>query len=129
MALICIVDDEPVLLNLIGTVLRLDGHEVKTFGNPLEAYEAIIAPDAAFSLLVTDVAMKPITGVQLMTRLRAKRIDFPVLLMTGHCALTDTFNKALGYRAAIDKPFTATELRKAVHRILALGIRKATHVP
>jgi DNA-binding NtrC family response regulator len=127
MALICVVDDEPALLAIIGAVLRLDGHEVEGFIDPLEAYEAMVAPGAAFSLLITDATMRPISGLQLAARIRAKHVESPVLVMTGHCVLTDIIKNSLGYRA-IDKSFTATELRAAARTALVTAGREVEYV-
>lgn len=128
MALICVVDDEPVLLTLIAAVLRLDGHDVRPFGDPLEAYAAIAAPGAGFALLLTDAEIKPISGIQLGLRVRAKRTGCHVLLMAGRSTLVNVINQSLGYRAAIGKPFTAAELRAAVQRTLTTGGQRTKHV-
>jgi DNA-binding NtrC family response regulator len=128
MSQICVVDDEPVLLTLISTILRLDGYKVTVFEDPLEAYEAIVAPDSEFSLLLTDVYMKPISGIQLAARVRAKRKTCSVLIMTGHSSVAEIINKAAGYRAAIEKPFTASELRSVIRQTLSTGNRQPSHV-
>jgi len=119
MALIFVVEDEPILLDLIATFLRLGGDEVKANRGPIAAYEAIIAARTPVDLLLIEADLKPISGFQLVNRLRGKRINCPVIFMSSHHGVAAILTESLGRRAVIEKPFTATELRTAVRASLA----------
>jgi DNA-binding NtrC family response regulator len=118
MANILVIDDEPVLLDLISNTLRLDGHTVTAISDPLAACDTFRATDEV-ALLVTDVTMKPISGFEVVTRLHSIGFAGPVLFTSGYPALSGAIARSLGERAIIEKPFTAAHLRSAVNRTLS----------
>jgi len=121
MANILVIDDEAVLLGLIASALRLDGHTVRALSDPLEALEG--AGDAEFpiDLLVTDIGMRPISGFEVLQRLVKRGIRCKALFMSGYPAMTGAVSAGLGPHALLEKPFTAQELRSAVSKALAAG--------
>lgn len=118
MAIIVVIDDEPVVLELLAMILRLDGHELQPLSDPMAAYE-VITSAAAVDLVITDAGLKPISGFELVKRLRGQGIDCPVLVITGHHGLTMLSTPATSPLAMLEKPFTAAALRDAVNDILA----------
>jgi two-component system OmpR family response regulator len=121
MANILVVDDEPVLLDLISTALRRDGHQVIAMTDPVAACESFDSGRIAVDLLVTDVTLRPISGFEIVSRLIKKGFTSPVLFMSGFPALSDALG-GLDMRAVLEKPFTAQQLIAAVHN--ALGREK-----
>src|ERR1700722_9293171 len=107
MANILLIDDEPVLLDLISRILRLDGHDVDAINNPLEALASYGGGTKAIDLLVTDIDMKPISGFELVKRLSKTGFCSPVLFMSGYPALAAAVSESLGDRAILEKPFSA----------------------
>ena len=93
-----VVDDEPVIATTLATILRLNGgFRARSFTKPLEALEAIRleAPD----LLITDVVMPLLSGIDLAIQVRELCPDCKVLLVSGQAAtahLLDTA-RANGY--------------------------------
>lgn len=119
MAKIFVIDDGPILLDLISAALRLDGHVVTTTSDPLVASAAIFAahPD----VLITEANMSPISGFQLVKDLRILGVDCPALIMSGHHGVATVAMETFGHQAVIEKSFTAKQLRLAVTMALAPG--------
>jgi len=118
MANILVIDDDPVLLDLISTILRQVGHQVTAIADPAEACESFCAGDA-IDLLLTDITMRPISGFEVVKRLTFLGFHGSILFTSGYPALSGAVASALGERAIIEKPFTAAQLRSAVGRSLA----------
>jgi two-component system response regulator PilR (NtrC family) len=117
MATFLVIDDEPALLDLITNILRRDDYIVRAVSDPLEGMR-ICQAGARFDLIITDVCMKPIDGIELMERLRDAGIDCPALFMSGYSHLAATISETMGHRLIIEKPFTGAQFRRAVNNIL-----------
>jgi DNA-binding NtrC family response regulator len=81
---IFVVDDEPVIASTLATILQLNGFSAKFFTNPLEALAA--ARSKAPDLLVSDVTMPGISGIDLAMTMRAQYPKCKILLFSGHPA-------------------------------------------
>jgi DNA-binding NtrC family response regulator len=125
MANILVVDDEPLLLDLISTILRLDGHNVRAMGDPITALNFQEAGEAPIDLLVTDISLKPISGFELVTGLSKKGFNSPVLFASGYPALYWAVPDSMRDYPILEKPFTAAQLRAAVRGALACSKPKA----
>ena len=123
MALIFVIDDEPLVLDLTCAVLRREGHEVRGFGDPVSGCDAVIAAIPKIELLLTDTDMKPMSGFQVVTKIRKEHIDCPVIFISGHHGFSALITDAFGRWAAIEKPFTAVTLRKTVNAVLRMSKR------
>lgn len=110
--LILIVDDEPMMREVLGDVMTSEGYRVRCAKDGQEALEvvAIEPPD----LIVSDVAMPGVDGVELVRRLRGRGADVPVVLISGHAARV----KLPGVRF-IRKPFEIDHLIMEVSRALS----------
>jgi two-component system OmpR family response regulator len=117
MSRILVIDDEPIVLDLIAISLTLSGHEVTAFGNPLEIFEAPELLRTA-DLLITDVSMRPIDGFEVVKRLNTDGLCPPVLFMSGYPAVAAAIAQNRGEKSVIEKPFTVEQLRNAVRRAL-----------
>ena len=116
---IAIVDDEARMAEVLSMVLRRKGHHVETFTDPRAFVEAL--PSRAFDLLLTDLKMPGMNGVEVLTE--AKRIapDMPVILLTAH-ATVETAVDAMK-RGAFDylcKPIDNETCRSVVARALEM---------
>src|SRR5689334_10737862 len=119
MANILVIDNEAVLLGLIASALRIDGHTVKALSDPLEALEAASDAEFPLDLLVTDIEMEPISGFEILRRLVKNGVRCPALFMSGYPAMTGALSPGLGPHELLEKPFTAQQLRSAVSKALA----------
>jgi two-component system, NtrC family, response regulator GlrR len=118
MARILIVDDDPALLRLLSLRLRGEGHDV------LEADSgeaALTRFDQALpQLLITDLRMGGMDGLQLFEAVHRRHPLLPVLILTAHGTIPDAV-KALqrGVFGYLAKPFEARDLMAEVDRALA----------
>jgi DNA-binding response OmpR family regulator len=118
MANILLINDEPVLLNLISNTLRLEGYVVTSMCDPLTAVESFRAGRLQIDLVLTDIELTPISGFELVKRLSKTGFKSPALFMSGDPALVGVVAESLGHCAVLEKPFTAAQLRSAVRSTL-----------
>lgn len=79
---ILVVDDDPMAGELTAAVLEEAGHQVVNAENGVEATE-MLAADAAFDLVVSDMNMPLVSGIDLFRALREQGSDVPFILLTG----------------------------------------------
>src|SRR5437879_10504411 len=82
-ALIFVVDDEPMLLELASVILEPLGYKVKTFRDPQSAIQAYTSSKPQPSLIITDYAMHAMTGMDLIKACREIEPGQRVLLVSG----------------------------------------------
>jgi CheY-like chemotaxis protein len=78
---IFVVDDEPVIASTLAAILRMNGFSAKFFTSPLEALTA--ARSKAPDLLISDVTMPDISGIDLAIQMRAQYPTCKILLFSG----------------------------------------------
>lgn len=114
---ILIVDDEPKMRRVLEIMLQKMGHQVLSAGDGREALELFRAnaPD----LVITDLRMPEMDGIELLARLRAQESDVPVMVITAHGTI-ETAVTAMKYGACdyILRPFDIDALELAVTRAL-----------
>ena len=114
---ILVVDDEVTCLHVIDKALVKEGYLVKSTSSPKDALK--IVREERFDLLLTDIMMPDINGVELLRIVRGIQPDITIAVITGHAA-PDTIISCLreGVQAFITKPFTAQELKTELKRVL-----------
>jgi CheY-like chemotaxis protein len=119
--LVLLVDDNGPLRRALGRGLRRAGHKVAVASSGSEAVVALSA--AEFDLVVSDVRMPDMNGVELLRKVREHDSDLPVVLMSGDPDL-DTAMKAVEYGALeyLMKPIALGKLEGCVLR--ALEVRR-----
>jgi EAL domain-containing protein (putative c-di-GMP-specific phosphodiesterase class I) len=112
---IVLVDDEPESLRAFQRTLRGAGYQVEAFGDAREAVKRVAA--GGVHVVVSDISMPEMTGVELLRTIREHDADLPVVLVTGLPAI-ESATDAVEYGAFkyIVKPFEPEELRSAVDR-------------
>src|SRR5512132_1336010 len=117
MANLLIVDDEPGMRQLLTHVFGRAGHTVRTAENGAKALELLRQESA--DLIVSDVKMPDMNGIELLRRLREFQPDAGVVLMTAF-ATVETAREAfkLGADDFIQKPFDVDELKLIVRKTL-----------
>jgi two-component system response regulator GlrR len=128
MTRILIVDDDAALLRLLSLRLRHEGHEVIE-ANSGEAALAKLDHELP-ALLITDLRMGGMDGLQLFEAVHRRHPLLPVLMLTAHGTIPDAV-KALqrGVFGYITKPFEARELMAEVDRALAASKALGADMP
>jgi two-component system OmpR family response regulator len=108
-AKVLVVDDEPMIVELLSVSLRFQGFEVATASNGAEGLDKArsFRPDA----LIVDVMMPGMDGFGLLRRLRADGIDAPVLFLTARDDVEDKITGlTIGADDYVTKPFSLEEV-------------------
>jgi CheY-like chemotaxis protein len=117
---ILFVDDEASIARLAQVMLKSLGHTVATFGKPADGLAALRADPAAFDLVITDLTMPGMTGVDLARGVRQVRPDIPIILSSGYAdEVPEETLKSLGIVEVLPKPFQMQALGTAVTRATA----------
>jgi PAS domain S-box-containing protein len=116
---ILFVDDEEVLVQLGKDMLTGLGYEVIARTDSAEALELFRVRPDRFDLVITDMTMPNITGIELARELMRIRPGIPVILCTGYGeAITPERLKSVGLRGLILKPIIRRQIAEAVRRAL-----------
>jgi DNA-binding response OmpR family regulator len=113
---VLVVDDEPIITEVVARYLERAGYDTRTAGDGESALRA--AEEAWPDLVVLDIMLPGIDGLEVLRRLR-ERDRVPVILLT---AKGETADRVLGLRRGADdylaKPFSAAELIARVDAVL-----------
>ncbi len=114
---ILVVDDDPTVNDLVSSILTDAGYRVHTAEDPEVALSMF--EEDRFNLVLTDVVMPKMDGIQLLSRVRALRPEVPVVLITAYPDI-DVAVDALraGAQDLIIKPFRTEYLLHAVKKAL-----------
>ena len=111
---ILIVDDEPFMIDMMLLILTELGYEVSTAGNGKEGLRILesVQPD----LVITDIVMPDMEGIEFLRALAKERKNLPVIVMSGHAIGMKFLNSAhaFGAKATLQKPFTPGQLSEAI---------------
>lgn len=116
-ARILVVDDEPSMREFLTICLRRAGHDAEAAEDGAQALARLDA--APFDLVITDLTMPGLDGMELLRRVAA-RADPPLVIMITAFATTDTAVEAmkLGAYDYLTKPFKVDEIQVVVQRAL-----------
>jgi len=117
---ILIADDEPAIVRLIKVILGRMGYTVTAKFGSKEALEEFMQYPDKFDLIISDMMMPFMTGIELTEKIREIRPDIPVILCTGFSdgKIPDEKISALGIREIVPKPVQRKELAEAVRRAM-----------
>jgi CheY-like chemotaxis protein len=118
-ALIYVVDDEPMLLELASVILEPAGYAIETFRTPETALRAFQAAKPPPVLLITDYAMHAMNGLELLEACRQIRPQQKVLLISGTVGQDIYRNSPVKPDRFLAKPYQSKQLIEAVEAILA----------
>ena len=116
-ATVLLVEDQPQVRALVTAALEREGHRVVAAGDGLEALERLSACQAPPDLLLTDVVMPGMNGVDLAEQVTAARPDVPVIFMSGFADIPAP--QLTGGHTFLRKPFSIAELRATVAAALS----------
>jgi len=118
---VLVVEDEPAVRALVGSVLRQRGYTLIEAGSAREAMGMLRDYRGPLHLLVTDVIMPEMTGVELARRVVAERPLTPVLYMSGYADEVLRHEHALPGAAFLQKPFAPETLIERVREMLEIS--------
>ena len=117
---VLVVDDEPLIRQLVGDFLRMDGHVAEVAESGTLGVERFAQGD--FDLVLTDRAMPDMSGDQLAQVVKDRSPETPVILLTGFGDIMAVSNEQpAGVDLILGKPLTQPELRKAIERVMAVA--------
>lgn len=128
MSKILIIEDESDIAELIALHLEREGHQAICIANGLQALPAAV--EHAPALIVLDLMLPGLDGVQIFKRLRAdtRTAAIPVIILTAKAQVTDKIaGLELGADDYLTKPFSPRELYLRISAILR-RVNKVTHV-
>jgi DNA-binding NtrC family response regulator len=113
---VLVVDDDQDIREYLHDFLSAEGYEVTTLGDPTLAVERI--RDEVFHLVVLDLMMPRISGIDLLAQIRAVDDDIAVIILTGHPSL-ETASASIQHdvSAYLNKPLMAQDFREVIARI------------
>jgi CheY-like chemotaxis protein len=117
---ILLVEDDPDLRTALARTLRGSGYRVVEVKDAEAALAVAERPDAHIDLVLSDVVMPKMSGLELVERLARLRPGWRVLLVSGHLNHPSLRDRALP--AGVDllqKPFEAAELARRLRELLA----------
>jgi PAS domain S-box-containing protein len=116
---ILLVDDEEEVIKLECKMLDYFGYRVTTQTGSLAALEAFRKSPFAYDLIITDMTMPKMTGLQLSRKVKEIRTDIPVILCTGFSEQVNEKNaEASGIQGFILKPVLMNEFSELIRRVL-----------
>jgi PAS domain S-box-containing protein len=116
---ILIVDDEEQIVQMTKQSLERLGYHVTAQTHSIKTLETFRAAPDKFDLVITDMTMPNMTGVQLTQKLIEIRPDIPVIICTGFSEkISEQKAKAMGIRGYIMKPVVRSELAEKIREVL-----------
>ena len=116
---ILFVDDEEQIVSMVKQTLERLGYQVAARTSSPDALEAFRAGSDKFDLVITDMTMPNMTGVELAPKLLEIRPDIPIILCTGFSELTDANKaKASGIREFVMKPVVKDQIARIIRKVL-----------
>ena len=120
MARLLIVEDDESVRALAARALERAGHAIETAADGEEGLDRIVAANGAYDLVVSDIRMPAMDGIELAHKASGLHPAMKILLMTGFAEQRercDTLAKIIV--DVVDKPFSLPDIRAAVGRALA----------
>jgi len=116
---ILLVDDEPLLVDLIARSLSLLGYQIDSFTESSKALAWIEDHGDAIDLVITDMTMPGMTGAELAERILQREPAMPIILCTGYSEEMDAVRaRELGICRFITKPVDNRELAQTIREVL-----------
>ncbi len=115
---ILLIEDEEAMREAISYGLNRRGHVVTIVENGELGWETFSANPSEFDLILSDIQMPKMDGMELLKRIRKERIDIPFVIMTGHAGLETSIEALkLGAYDFVVKPFKLKELLPTINRL------------
>jgi CheY-like chemotaxis protein len=118
---ILLVEDEKDILNLFQKFFEKRGFYVSAFSEPLLAVQEFIKnnDDNDYDLVISDIRMPEMNGIELASIIRKKNIDIPIILMTAYNTIDiePSILKSLNIEDIINKPIKLKDLIEKINTV------------
>ncbi len=109
-----IVDDEPLMTEMLSAYLTRLGYHIETACNGQVALELIRRKSSSIRVVITDMVMPVMNGVQLALQLSLEAPEIPVLLATGRDAHETSLNLPFNVVEVVQKPYQSKVLAESI---------------
>lgn len=116
------VDDNPEVKNLLRTILKKSGYNVFIAENPETALAISSSYDGIIHLLITDVILPDMNGMELYSKIRITRPEINVIYISGYTASAVGHNGPVEELNFIQKPFSISDFTRKVREVLDAGV-------
>lgn len=117
MAHILVIEDEPSVAIALRDSLESEGHSVQVVSDGSAGFQT--ASSESFDLILLDLMLPKMSGLEICQRLRANEIETPIIMLTARGASSDAaFGLKLGADDYIPKPFDVGELLARIEAVL-----------
>lgn len=115
---VLVVDDEPMVRDVIAEYLAVDGHTCEIAPDGQEGLEKFYQGD--FDLVITDNAMPGMNGIQLANQIKQIAPEIPVIMLTGYEAMLAELDEiSKGIDLIWHKPIMLAEFRENLAQVIA----------
>ena len=116
---VLVIDDEQSITHLAEEMLTMLGYKVVITNDGISGLEMLRDPNGDFDLVITDLSMPHITGVQIAQEVQNMGKKIPVILCSGFTAnLGEQSLRELGVKKILKKPFTMDVLARIIREVL-----------
>ncbi len=118
---ILIVDDSDMLRNCLVTFFKAEGYNVLDADNGIDALGILDRKDVKADMIITDLNMPKMNGIELVRQLRNTLLYFsvPIVLITAESPYLKKYEaEETGFNEWIQKPFTPMLLKKTIDKLL-----------
>jgi DNA-binding NtrC family response regulator len=119
LALIFVVDDEPMMGEVVEAILQLEGHQTRVFTEPEEALRAIESEKGNLQLLLTDFVMPGMNGMELIEQAKKVAPELRTILFSGNFGQDIMRYYPVKPDRFLNKPFQPKALTGLVKAVLA----------
>ena len=116
---ILFVDDESDIVYMTQQILERLGYQVTSRTSSVEAFEAFRVKPDEYDLVITDMTMPNMTGVELARMLKKIKFEIPIIICSGFSEMIDEDKaKAIGINAYIMKPIVINDIARITRKVL-----------
>ena len=118
---ILLIDDEQSLLEMMTHHLTSHGHAVASAQTGQQGWETFSGARGMFDLIITDISMPAVGGIDLVRRIRANDVDVPVIAMSGNPdAVSDELSNLDVWHLLL-KPFDLDEILPKISQVASIS--------
>jgi CheY-like chemotaxis protein len=115
---IIVVDDDAAVVRVTLKRIELFGYNVTGTTDPVAAVDLVRDEPDKFDLMITDMVMPKLNGVELSLEVLKIRPDLPIILSSGFCPQMEATCQRVGFCKVLEKPVGMEDLIGAVQEVL-----------